>query len=44
MEEALNKGKEAIKKAQYKKERDVNIYRHIPNFNVGDEVWVTYKG
>ena len=26
MEEALNKGKEAIKKAQYKKERDINIH------------------
>ena len=44
MEEALERGKEAIEKAQYKKERDINIHWRIPDFDVGDEVWVTRKG
>ena len=34
IEEALNKGKEAINKAQYKKEYNINIYWHIPDFDI----------
>ena len=34
IEEALNKGKEAINKAQYKKEYHINIYWHIPDFDI----------
>ena len=38
IEEALEKGKEAIKRAQHKKERNINIHRRVPDFDIGDKV------
>ena len=38
IEEALEKGKEAIERAQYKKEHDINIHRRVSDFDIGDKV------
>jgi hypothetical protein len=43
MEQALQKGRESIHKAQEKKERDVNARRRPVDFGVRDKVWVTTK-
>jgi transposase InsO family protein len=43
MEQALEKGRESIRKAQEKKERDVNAHRRPVDFGVKDKVWVTTK-
>jgi transposase InsO family protein len=43
MEQALEKGRESIRKAQEKKECDVNAYRRPVDFGVRDKVWVTTK-
>ena len=38
IEEALKKGKEAIERAQHKKECNINIYQPVPDFDIGDKV------
>jgi transposase InsO family protein/predicted aspartyl protease len=43
MEHALKKGREAIRKAQEKKEHDVNAHRRPIDFTVNDKVWVSTK-
>jgi transposase InsO family protein len=43
MEQALEKGRECIRKAQEKKERDINAHRRPIDFEVRDKVWVSTK-
>ena len=43
MQEALEKGKEFIKKAQEKKEKDINKYRRLIDFQVKDKVFISTK-
>ena len=43
MEQALEKGRECIQKAQDKKERDINAHRRPVDFQAGDKVWVTTR-
>ena len=43
MEQALEKGREYIKKAQEKKERDINAYRRPIDFGVGDSAYLLPK-
>jgi len=43
MEQALEKGRDSIRKAQEKKERDINAHRRPVDFGVGDQVWVSTK-
>ena len=43
MQEAVDLGRQHIKKAQEKKERDVNRKRRPVDFDVGDKVFVTTK-
>jgi transposase InsO family protein len=43
MNQAIEKGKEIIREAQAKKERDVNTHRRPVDFTVNDKVWVSTK-
>jgi transposase InsO family protein len=43
MHDAIEKGKEFIRAAQEKKERDVNTHRRPVDFDVEDRVWVSTK-
>jgi hypothetical protein len=43
MHDAIEKGKEFIRVAQEKKERDVNAYCRLVDFDIEDRVWVSTK-
>ena len=43
IQQALEKGRESIKIAQAKKERDINTYRRPVDFSIGDIVQVSTK-